>query len=53
MILRKFRQFPDGLDQRKSRVSRLEGRDGISLYFNFIGESQRNIRNLASHGNMT
>ena len=28
-------------------------REGTSLYFNFIGENQRNIRILASHGNMS
>ena len=51
IILRKFRQFPDGSAQRKSRDSRVESREGTGLYFSSIGESQKNIRNLVSHGN--
>ena len=44
LILRKFKQFPDSSDLRKNRDSRLESREGTRLYFNFIGEIQRNIR---------
>ena len=31
--------------------SRVESREGTGLYFSSIGESQKNIRNLVSHGN--
>ena len=53
IILRTLRQFPDGSALRKSRDSRVESREGTGLYFSSIGESQKNIRNLVSHGNMS